>query len=131
MLDLVPLARSRRVMADRNGHPEFVRQFLQVKLPRPGPAAVTSSGIGADQDSLCPLLPFASSQLPPPPDAFHCEFRRVIRHPDVDHRPVFSDLVCPVGNRFTLSQGWEIVNVDSVGLSLWSPRSAPVFEGSH
>src|ERR1039457_3076597 len=35
-----------------------------------------------------------------------------MRHADVDHRPVLSDLVCPVGNRFALRHGWEIVNVD-------------------
>src|ERR1039457_4733192 len=37
-----------------------------------------------------------------------------MRHADVDHRPVLSDLVCPVGNRFALRHGWEIVNVDPV-----------------
>src|ERR1022692_5109250 len=58
-------------------------------------AAVTPPGIGADQDSLGPLLPVASGQFPPPPDAFHRELRRVMRHADVDHRPVLSDLVCP------------------------------------
>jgi hypothetical protein len=48
MLDLIPFARSRRVMADREGHPQFVRQFLQVELPGPRPAAVPASGIGAN-----------------------------------------------------------------------------------
>src|ERR1017187_10035941 len=47
------------------------------------------------------------------------------------HRPVLSDLVCPAGNRFALRHGWEIVNVDPVRLSLWPPRPAPVFKGSH
>src|ERR1017187_1252421 len=93
--------------------------------------SVTPPGIGADQDSLGPLLPVASGQFPPPPDAFHRELRRVMRHADVDHRPVLSDLVCPVGNRFALRHGWEIVNVDPVRLSLWPPRPAPVFKGSH
>src|ERR1035437_2984369 len=73
----------------------------------------------------------SSSQFPPPPNAFHRELGCVMRHANVDHRPVFSDLVRPVGNRLALRHGREIVSVDAVGLSLGPPRPPPIFEGSH
>src|ERR1039457_7582298 len=63
VFDLVPLARCRRVKADRDGHPQFVRQFLQGELPSPGSAAVTPPGIGADQDSIGPRLPVGCGQF--------------------------------------------------------------------
>src|SRR5450756_429299 len=78
-----------------------------------------------------PLLAFAPGQFPPPPNAFHRELRRVMRHADVDHCPVFSDFVRPVWNRLSLGHGREIMFVHSVWFALGPPCPTPVFEGSN
>src|SRR5262249_60143452 len=45
VLDLVPLARPRWEMADRNGQPQFVRQALQRHLPQPVAAPITPTAV--------------------------------------------------------------------------------------
>ena len=98
MLDLVPLAGSRRIVADRDRHASLVAQFLEVQLPGPRPVAITASAVGADEQPLRPPVVLPAIQPPPPPDALDGELRRVMRHPDVDHRPISRDVVSAVGN---------------------------------
>jgi hypothetical protein len=47
VFDLVPLAGSRRVVTDRDGHLAFSRQMPQVELPPAVPISVASAGVGA------------------------------------------------------------------------------------
>src|SRR5215203_4318960 len=48
VLDLVPLARARREVTDRDGEPRAIRELLQLPLPQPQPRAVTAAGVGGD-----------------------------------------------------------------------------------
>jgi len=54
VLDLVPLARAGREMADRDPQPQVVGQTLQRHFPQPRAISVTATGIGSDQESACP-----------------------------------------------------------------------------
>ena len=49
MLDRVPLARSRREVAGRDGQARAIGQLLQLPLPEPEPSPVAASGIGRDE----------------------------------------------------------------------------------
>src|SRR5260370_15439140 len=69
MFDLVPLARARREVTDRNLQPDFVGQFLQFPLPQPHPCPVAASGIGGNLQAL--PLPITARAPPPPPTAHH------------------------------------------------------------
>src|SRR5713101_5280322 len=51
MLHLVPLARSRRIVADGHRDAQPIREPLQVHFPRPEAGAVAAASVGADQQS--------------------------------------------------------------------------------
>jgi hypothetical protein len=51
MFDLIPLAGSRRQMANRDLHPGLVGQLLQFQFPQTHSGPVTSAGISRDQQS--------------------------------------------------------------------------------
>ena len=52
MLDLVPLARARRKVTDRDGEPGAIGELLQFPLPEPEAGPVAPAGIGRDQQRL-------------------------------------------------------------------------------
>ena len=49
VFDLVPLAGSRRVVTNRDGYLNFIRQALQVELLGAEAISVAAAGVGADQ----------------------------------------------------------------------------------
>jgi hypothetical protein len=51
VLDFVPLAGSRRQVADHDVEAEFVGQLLQLAFPQPHPRAVAAAAVGGDQRS--------------------------------------------------------------------------------
>src|SRR5437773_6783751 len=75
MLDLVPLARARWVMADDDRESQMVRETLQVNFPRPQPVPVAASRIGADQQASGLRVRLPPQQSPPAPDTLHRELR--------------------------------------------------------
>src|ERR1700691_6006359 len=54
MLDLVPLARPRREVADVDREVELVREALKLKLPDVRPIAVAATRVGCDEDLAGP-----------------------------------------------------------------------------
>src|SRR2546427_2093953 len=77
MLDLVPLARSRRVVTDRNRHPHLIRELLEMKFPCSKATSVASTGIRADQNAPRRRIGLPSQHPPPTADALHCKVRRL------------------------------------------------------
>src|SRR5512144_3171251 len=65
VLDLVPLARSRRKVADVDREVELVGEPLQFGLPQAGPVAVASAGIGGDEDLARIRIARRSDPAPP------------------------------------------------------------------
>src|SRR5487761_1242612 len=49
-LDLVPLARPRWKMTDREGQAGFIREGLQLQFPQAQPPAIAAPAIGRNQD---------------------------------------------------------------------------------
>jgi hypothetical protein len=52
MLDLIPLARARRQVTDRDRQARIVGKALQFGFPQPGARAVAAPAIGDDQQLL-------------------------------------------------------------------------------
>ena len=62
VLDLVPLAGTRRQVADLHAQADFVGQALQLPLPRAQAVAVAAAGVGADQQTSCLRIALAAGQ---------------------------------------------------------------------
>ena len=97
MLNLVPFARARRIVAYLHGYPQAIGQSLQMNFlgRESGPAA--APGIRADQQTPSLRVSLASQQLPPAENAGHGKFRRLVRDADVDHGFVPRQIAGPVG----------------------------------
>ena len=68
MFDLVPLAGPGREMAYVNRHFELIGELLECHLPKSAPAAVATTAIGRDEQSLGITVALGAHFLPPPPD---------------------------------------------------------------
>ena len=49
MLDLVPLARARREVTDRDGAPDAIRELLELPLPQPEPRTIAPARVSGDE----------------------------------------------------------------------------------
>src|ERR1700680_4023142 len=120
MFDLVPLARARREVTDRNLQSDFVSQFLQFPLPQPHPCAVAASGIGGNQQAF--RLRIAASPHPAPPaaNALDRKGRRVVIHSYAHPTDVSSQVIDPVRSHlpFIRLADFEIVKANLLGLTL-------------
>src|SRR5947209_9310968 len=131
MFDLVPLARSRRIVADRDRHACLIAEFLETKLPGALPVSVPATAVGADEKAL--RLPVIPPTVPAPPasDAFHSEFRRLVRDSHVYHCPVPRDVISAIGDRFAFCLTRKVVGRHLLRVSLRQPPAAPVFKVSY
>ena len=84
VLDLVPLARPGREVADRDGQPGLGGEVRELGLPHPVAVAVGPAGVGGDQQPGRGRVVAAAAGLPPPADRGDRERRGVVVHPDVD-----------------------------------------------
>lgn len=99
MLDLVPFARSRWEMSDRNRESRLVGQLLQFKLPGPYARSVASAAVGGDQERGRPGIGGFSHHLPPSPDTLDGKGGRVMIRADIDPSGIHSQIVHPVRAR--------------------------------
>src|SRR4029434_5900342 len=77
VLDPVPLAGSRREMADRQSQAQFVSQALQRDLPQATPARVAPAAIGGNQQFARRLVELRSQVPPPAAQRVERQLRRV------------------------------------------------------
>src|SRR2546426_504267 len=131
MLDLVPLARSRRVVTDRNRHPHLIRELLEMKFPCSKATSVASTGIRADQNAPRRRIGLPSQHPPPTADALHCKVRRLVCDSNVHQSFVTGNIIRAVRDRLALSHVWEIMDEDFIRLSHPPPAPAPVVKGSN
>ena len=126
MLDLVPLAGSRRVGTDRDRYLDLIRHLLQVELPCAKSVSVAPPSIGTDEQSPRSRIALSPVQFSPSPDAFHRKPGRVVGHAHIDHSPILAGVVDPIGKRLALGQAGEIgssgesvgnLRVSALGLS--------------
>ena len=131
MFDLVPLAGSRRIVANRDRHSSFVAQRLQMQFPGARPVAIAAAAVSADEQPRRLSVVAFPVQTLPAPDALGSELGRVMGHSDVDHGSISRDVISAVGNGFAFTQGREVVYRYLIGLSLGPPPPPPVFKGPH
>ena len=93
VLDLVPLARARRKMTDRNGQARVIRESLEFDFPQPQAPAIAAAGIRGDQDRGCVRIETFPFMTPPAPDRRHRKRARVMVGADIDKAGVAPDVV--------------------------------------
>ena len=118
MFDLVPLAGSRRIVANRDRHSSFVAQRLQMQFPGARPVAIAAAAVSADEQPRRLSVVAFPVQTLPAPDALGSELGRVMGHSDVDHGSISRDVISAVGNGFAFTQGREVVYRYLIGLPL-------------
>src|SRR5579859_5532566 len=96
VLDLVPLARPGREVADGDLETRLVGQLLELELPQPDPVAVAPAGVGGDEQARRIGIQFLAHGLPPAPDALDREGGRVVVGPDAHPGLVGGDVVDPI-----------------------------------
>src|SRR5262249_15577767 len=84
VLDLVPLARARRVVAKVDLELGIVSEALKLGLPEPNPWAVRASSVCGDEELACVGVCLDAHPVPPTANALHGEGRGIVIDPDVD-----------------------------------------------
>jgi len=93
MLDLVPLAGSRRKMTHGQNQTGFIRQLLQLQVPQAQPPAIAPSTVGRNEDRIRSRIEPFPFIAPPAPDGCHRKRARVMIGPDIDKSTVAPDIV--------------------------------------
>ena len=131
MLNLIPFARSRRQVADRERETRLVSQLLQFPFPQAHTGAVTPSSIGTDEQPLRLRILLLSDPIPPASDALHREGGRIMVHPHIDPTCILSQVVHPVGSRSPKAADGEVVDAHLLRLLLWTPFAPRILEIAH
>src|SRR4029453_9754590 len=126
MLDLVPLAGTRREVADRNRQPGATGQLLQLPFPQPESRAVAAARVGGHQERRGVRGDGAPHGLPPPPNRARRERGGVVV--DADTHPAFiaMEIVDPIRDRLAArgAANHEVVHAHALG-RLGRPPGAP------
>ena len=118
LLDLVPLAGSRRQMTHRNPQTGFVGQLLQFQFPKAYACSVAPARIRRDQQSSRPRIDRLPHRVPPASDALHRERRRIVIHAHANPACVVGDIVDPVGIGSSQFRNDEIVYAHLLRIAL-------------
>ena len=97
VFDLVPLARPRGEMTDREGQTGFIREGLQLQFPQAQPPAIAPPAVGRNQDLGGRRIEPLTFLAPPSPDGRHRKRSRVVIRPDIDEPGVAPDVVDAIG----------------------------------
>ena len=130
VLDLVPLARPRRIMTHLDDQPRLVRPLLEFPLPQPAPRAIAATAVGGDQHSLRRAILLAPQLLPPTPDRPDRKLRGVVADPHRDPRRIPANIVRAIRHRFAQLRIGKIVRLDGLRISLRPLRFARILQVS-
>ena len=130
VLDLVPLARARREVTDRDGEPRAIRELLQLPLPQAQPRAVAATGVGGDDDRRGVAIDRPPHLLPPAPNRPRREGRRVVVDAHTDPAFIPMQIVDPVGNGLAArrARNDEVMHADALRRRAGAPGPAAVLE---
>src|SRR5512138_1063249 len=131
VLDLVPLTRAGREMADVDHETESVGELLQLVLPDARAVAVAAARVSGDEELARLRVAERTNLLPPRLDRGDGELRRVVVDAHADEAIVRADVVHAVRNRLADRLVWEVVDVDQLGLPLGLSLAATVLEVAH
>lgn len=111
VLDLVPLAGSRRIMAHFDDHARLVGELLQLQLPKPITRTIAAAAIGCDQQTS-PSAVLLPAKLPPPEsNGGHGELSRIVANSHRDERLVAMNIVHAIGNGLAFGFVGKVVRV--------------------
>ena len=128
MLDLVPLTRARRIVADSNREPDFGGEDLQTELPGAPCVAIAAPAVGADQKAARAAIQAPAVEAPPAPNAFDGELGRLVTDPHVDDGAVAGNIVGAVGHRLPAPEVGKVVDVDVHRPAARPPGAARIAE---
>ncbi|MEZ6060400.1 MAG: hypothetical protein R3C19_08570 [Planctomycetaceae bacterium] len=111
MLDPVPFAGSRRIVADFESHAGFVGETLEFEFPQSAAGAVAAAAVSGDQQASCARVSFASELLPPAPNAGDGKLSGVVTDPHQNACLAGSNVVYAAGNGFSFFGVWKVVPV--------------------
>src|SRR4030095_6638340 len=112
MLDLVPFARARRKVADRNPQPKLIGQGLQFDFPQPRAAAIAPARVSCHQQFSRPRVEDPAHLGPPASDRLHRKLWRILINPDPDPTFVAGQIINPIWNPFAQLLVCEIMDAD-------------------
>src|SRR5437870_550799 len=124
MLDLVPLACTGRVVADRDGNLQSVRQPLKLHLPEAQTIAVTPAAIRADEKTPRLRVRLVPEHPPPSSNALHRKLRRVMGDAHVHECFVAGHVVTAIGDGLAVRGRREIMNEHWIGSTAHPPSPA-------
>src|SRR5215469_5474831 len=128
MLDLVPFACGWRQMANGNSQTRLIGQVLYLLFPEPIARPVRATTISHDQEFCTGWIQFAANALPPPSDALDRKLGGLMVNPHVDEAAILQQIIDPIGDRFAISDGEVIIDVDRRLLPAGLPFSSAVLE---
>ena len=128
MLDAVPLARARRIVADRDRQARAIGKALQFPFPQPQSRTVAAPRIGRDPQVRGRRVGRTTHAFPPTADGVHREVGGVVVDADADPALVAAQVVDPVGNRLALGRDDEVVDLHALRLALRTPLATHVLE---
>src|SRR5690606_28569894 len=131
LLDLVPLARARWVVAHGDPQAGVIRELLQAGLPDTGTVAVAPARVRRHKDLSSIRVGALPHLAPPPAEAGDGELWRVVIRPNAHPPDVVGDVIDAVRDGFAKLGVDEVVNAHRVRCALRAPLAAPILEGPH
>ena len=133
MLDFVPFTGPRREVTHRNLHPELIRQFLELNLPKTEPGAVAAAAIPYHQHlaKVAVALARKGGCRLTAADSLHCKAGGVVVDAHTDPPAIARKIIDAVGDRPTQFRIDKIVDQDFLGISLWPLFPPTILEDPH
>src|SRR5215470_17627441 len=128
MFDLVPLARARWQVTDRDGQTDFASELAQFIFPQAHPITVAAASVSADQQPICLRVGEDSVALPPATLALDCEGGGLMVLADVNPADIALDVVDAVGDGLAQLREKEVMDPDLDRTPLGFPFPAHVLE---
>ena len=126
VLDLVPFRRAGRIVADLQGQPGFIGQFLQCDLPQPDPTAIGTAAIRGNHQPGGRRISLATHRLVPAADGVDRELGGIVIDADTDAARIRRDVVDTIGNGFAEFLVDEVMHIDLVRAAFRSVVAARV-----
>jgi hypothetical protein len=131
MLDLVPLARSRREMGDQNAKARLVGQLLQLPFPQAYSAAVASTAVSDNQKRGRTRVGPRAHLRPPASNGVDGEGGRIMVDTDSHPGLVQTKVIDTVGDRLALGRIKTVVDANRLEQATRTPLPSGVLELPH
>jgi hypothetical protein len=128
VLDLIPLAGARRIVAHRHLKSRGIGEPLQFLFPEAETVAVGPPAIGGDEQPLRIRVAFVAECFPPSLDRRHRELARIVVEADVDVAAGRSEVEDSIGHRLAQLLVGKIVYADLDRFALRKPLSPVILE---